>query len=56
MFVPRMVSEDSLALKKIPCQKMFDLGMSPKVGQMNDPQNAIIKMGKLNGSLLSYFN
>ena len=37
----------------IPCQKMFDLGRSPQVGQMNDPQNPIIKMGKLNGSLFN---
>ena len=33
--------------------KMFDLDRSPQVGQTNDPQNTIIKMGKLNGSLLT---
>ena len=30
---------------------MFDLRRSPQVGKMNDPQNPIIKMGKLNESL-----
>ncbi len=33
------------------CIKMLDLGMSPQVGEMNDPQNPMFKMGQLNKSL-----